>query len=87
MRIIFHQITNRTVRTVKIADTFLLNFLESRYTTGSAKAAKTTATNKSNKSPLTWRNKKTDIVTANAYKNALFKSSTLVSPFGKFTII
>ena len=81
------QIDSRISDTATSADAFLLIFSDNLYTTGSASADKTTATNKSKISDLTLRNIKTEIEINRTYKKALFNSSCRVSPFGRFTII
>jgi hypothetical protein len=80
-------ITSKIIATAIKAETFLLTFLDNLYTTGSAKAAKTIATKRSNNKDLTLKKISTDIAINKTYRNALFKSSCLVSPLGKFTII
>ena len=80
-------ITNRIKDTAIIAEALLLIFFDNLYTTGSASAAKTTATNKSKINDLTLKNTKTEIEINKTYRNALLSSSCRVSPFGRFTII
>ena len=80
-------ISKRITDTATIAEALLLIFRESLYTTGSASADKTTATNRSKINDLTLKNIKTEIEINKTYKKALFKSSCRVSPFGRFTII
>tara|TARA_B100000902_G_C26543578_1_gene543678 strand:+ start:173 stop:448 length:276 start_codon:yes stop_codon:yes gene_type:complete len=73
--------------TVTNAALCLLIFLVSLKTTGSASAAKTIATNKSNINDLTRIKINTEKAMSRTYKNALFNSSCRVSPFGRFTVI
>ena len=80
-------ITNKIIDTAIIAEALLLIFLDSLYTTGSASAAKTIATNKSKINDLTLKKINTEIEINSTYKNALLRSSCRVSPFGRFTII
>tara|TARA_B100001057_G_scaffold247963_1_gene248236 strand:+ start:1209 stop:1451 length:243 start_codon:yes stop_codon:yes gene_type:complete len=79
--------TNKIKDTAIIAEALLLIFFDNLYTTGSASAAKTTATNKSKTNDLILKNIKTDIAINRIYKNALLSSSCRVSPLGRFTII
>jgi hypothetical protein len=80
-------IITKIIDTAMKADAFLLTFFDNLYTTGSAKAAKTTATKRSKSNDLTLRKIRTETDIIKTYRKALFKSSCLVSPLGKFTVI
>ena len=69
------------------ADAVLLSYIDNIYTTGTAKAAKTTATKKSKSNNLALRKIKTETDISKTYRKALFKSSCLDSSLGKFTVI
>ena len=75
-----------TATEIKAAN-LLPTYFDNLYTTGSARAERTTATNKSKIRDFTLINIRTEIEIKTIYIKARFNSSCLVSPFGKFTTI